>query len=120
MTAHPRDAPVALPHNVSRLIAWVGCGGWRDALGERTERHAAKVCVAACIQLADIEIVLGDYRVAALWGAAFEDLLATAGPVPGGSMRLRDPVSAGDLRRSSHEMHGIPCPCGGKRYNQGP
>ena len=64
-------------HDLSGLIAWARRDDWRDALAERIERHAANPCAGAGIAVADIESLLGPYGVSTLWGAAFEDLLAT-------------------------------------------
>lgn len=41
------------------------------------DRHAAKACDAAGIDPAEIEDLLGAYAASTVWGAAFEDLLAT-------------------------------------------
>ncbi|WP_368417176.1 hypothetical protein [Falsiroseomonas sp.] len=68
---------LSAPRDLSGLIAWTRRDEWRGALSERIERHAAKACAGAGIAVADIESVLGDYGVSSLWGAAFEDLLAT-------------------------------------------
>jgi hypothetical protein len=70
------------PHDISGLISWTRRDEWRDALADLIDRHAAKAFAAAGIEVADIEAVLGEYCVSTLWGAAFEDLLAT--DLPGG------------------------------------
>ena len=77
--ARPRLEAAALPapHDISGLIAWAKREEWRGALAELLERHCAEACAGAGIAPADIEDVLGDYAAAVLWGAAFEDLLAT-------------------------------------------
>lgn len=62
---------------MSGLIAWARREEWRDALAERIERHAAKACAGAGVEVAAIESLLGEYGVSTVWGAAFEDLLAT-------------------------------------------
>ncbi len=68
--------------DMSGLIAWARREEWRDALAERIERHAAKACAGAGVEVAAIEALLGEYGVSTVWGAAFEDLLATE--LPGG------------------------------------
>ena len=68
--------------DMSGLIAWARREEWRDALAERIERHAAKACAGAGIEVTAIETLLGEYGVSTVWGAAFEDLLATE--LPGG------------------------------------
>jgi hypothetical protein len=73
----PRVTALSSPRDISGLIAWTRRDEWRGALAERIERHAAKACAGAGIAEANIESVLGDYGVSSLWGAAFEDLLAT-------------------------------------------
>jgi hypothetical protein len=67
---------------MSGLIAWARREAWRDALAERIERHAAKACAGAGVEVAAIEALLGEYGVSTVWGAAFEDLLAAE--LPGG------------------------------------
>jgi hypothetical protein len=69
-----------VPHDISGLIAWARRDEWRDALGALIERHAIKACAGAGIDVGDITRTLGDYAGSTLWGAAFEDLLATDRP----------------------------------------
>jgi hypothetical protein len=70
---------VALPkrHDISGLIAWSKREEWRGTLAELLGRHSAHACAAAGVEMEDITDVLGDYAATVLWGAAFEDLLAT-------------------------------------------
>ncbi len=65
------------PHDISGLIAWARREEWRDALATLIERHSAKACAGAGIAPEDIGDTLGEYAAANLFGAAFEDLLAT-------------------------------------------
>ncbi len=75
----PRWEAAALPtpHDISGLIAWSKREEWRGALAALIERHCAGACAGAGIAAAEIEDVLGDHAATVLWGAAFEDLLAT-------------------------------------------
>lgn len=68
------------PYDLSGLTAWTQRNEWHAALAKRIEGHAAKACAGAGIAAANIESVLGGYGVSSLWGAAFEDLLATYPP----------------------------------------
>ena len=65
------------PHDISGLIAWARREEWRDALATLIERHSAKACAGAGIAPEDIGDTLGEYAASNLFGAAFEDLLAT-------------------------------------------
>ncbi len=65
------------PHDLAGLIAWAKRDEWRGALAELLERHSAEACAAAGVEMQDIADVLGDHAATVLWGAAFEDLLAT-------------------------------------------
>jgi hypothetical protein len=68
------------PHDISGLIAWARRPEWRDALTASIERHCAKACAGAGIAPEDIGDTLGEYAASNLFGAAFEDLLATSLP----------------------------------------
>ncbi len=65
------------PHDIAGLIAWAKREQWRDALAELLDRHSAQACAAAGIEWQDIIDVLGEHSMTVLWGAAFEDLVAT-------------------------------------------
>ena len=65
------------PHGISGLIAWSKRQEWRGALAALLDRHSAQARAAAGVEMEDITDVLGDYAATVLWGAAFEDLLAT-------------------------------------------
>ncbi|MBL6459515.1 hypothetical protein JMJ55_29840 [Belnapia sp. T6] len=71
-----------MPHDIAGLIAWAKREEWRGALAELLDRHSAQACAAAGIEMEDIADVLGDDAATVLWGAAFEDLVAT--DLPGG------------------------------------
>ena len=75
----PRLEAAALPrpHDISGLIAWSKREEWRGTLAELLGRHSAHARAAAGFEMEDITDVLGDYAATVLWGAAFEDLLAT-------------------------------------------
>ena len=70
-------AALPTPHDISGLIAWAKRDEWRGALAELLERHSTEACAGAGIAPEEIEDVLGDHAATVLWGAAFEDLLAT-------------------------------------------
>ncbi|MCA3194525.1 MAG: hypothetical protein INH12_31190, partial [Cupriavidus sp.] len=44
---------------------------------ETLSRHTAQACLDADVELADIKSIVGDHAVSTVWGASFEDLLAT-------------------------------------------
>jgi len=77
-----RFAALPPPHDLAGLIAWAKRDEWRGALAELLERHCAEACAGAGIMPEEIEDVLGDHAATVLWGAAFEDLVAT--DLPGG------------------------------------
>lgn len=68
---------MATPRNLDGLIAWTRRPEWREPMARYLDRHTAKVCAAAGIDPAEIEDLLGAYAASTVWGAAFEDLLAT-------------------------------------------
>lgn len=80
----PRWEAVALPtpHDIAGLIAWAKREECRGTLAELLDRHSAQACAAADIERQEIADVLGDDAVTVLFGAAFEDLVAT--DLPGG------------------------------------
>lgn len=47
---------------------------------EALSRHADQACLDAGVELADIKTLVGDHAVSTVWGASFEDLLATNMP----------------------------------------
>jgi hypothetical protein len=73
---------VSKPHDIAGLVAWARRTEWRGTLAEFLDRHSAQACAAAGIEMEDIEDVLGGDAAQVLWGAAFEDLVAT--DLPGG------------------------------------
>ncbi|WP_043361332.1 hypothetical protein [Belnapia sp. F-4-1] len=75
------------PHDIAGLIAWAKRDEWRGILAEFIDRHSAKVCEAAGIDVEEIADVLGEDAATVVWGAAFEDLVATDLP---GNRNLAD------------------------------
>jgi hypothetical protein len=71
------DDGVAAPHKLDGLIAWTRHDEWCEPLARSLERHTAQACEAAEIDQGEIEDLLGAYAATTIWGAAFEDLLAT-------------------------------------------
>src|SRR5215211_5289858 len=70
------------PHDIAGLVAWAKRAEWRDSLAEFLDRHSVQACAAAGIKMEDIADTLGEDAAQVLWGAAFEDLVAT--DLPGG------------------------------------
>ena len=64
------------------MIAWAKREEWRGTLAEFLDRHGAQACAAAGIEVREIADILGDDAATVVWGAAFEDLVAT--DLPGG------------------------------------
>ncbi|SDB74961.1 hypothetical protein SAMN02927895_05664 [Belnapia rosea] len=64
------------PHDIAGLIAWAKRDEWRGTLAEFIDRHSAKACEAAGIDVEEIADVLGEDTATVVWGAAFEDLVA--------------------------------------------
>lgn len=106
------------PHDIAGLIAWARRDEWRGALAALLERHCAEACAGAGIAPEEIEDILGGYAASTLWGAAFEDLLAT--DLPDGrniaddylrrrgwkeSVATRDYIAG--LRRSVISLHEV-------------
>src|SRR3954467_11125283 len=71
-----------MPHDIAGLIAWAKREGWRGVLAELLDRHSAQACAAAGIEVQEIADILGNDAAMVVWGAAFEDLVAS--DLPGG------------------------------------
>lgn len=69
MRAVPPSAPL------SGLMKWLRRDPWSDAFGGILEQHLARACSNAGIEISEIAHIIGDERVANLWGCAFEDFL---------------------------------------------
>ncbi len=74
------EAALRPKHEISGLIAWVHRDEWRGPMQETLSRHTAQACLDADVDLADIKSIVGDHAVSTVWGASFEDLLATNMP----------------------------------------
>jgi len=74
------EAALRPKHDISGLIAWVYRDEWRGPMQETLSRHTAQACLDADVDLADIKSIVGDHAVSTVWGASFEDLLATNMP----------------------------------------
>ena len=74
------EAALRPKHDISGLIAWVHRDEWRGPMQETLSRHTAQACLDADVELADIKSIVGDHAVSTVWGASFEDLLATNMP----------------------------------------
>ena len=61
-------------------MAWAGREEWRVILADYLDRHAAPALATAAIDLHDLAEVIGDDYLPSVWGAAFEDLVATVLP----------------------------------------
>jgi hypothetical protein len=64
-------------HTLDGLIAWTRRAEWRDAMADCLSRHVAQACASADLEMEDLWDVLGDAGQGAIWGAAFEDLVAS-------------------------------------------
>ena len=65
------------PHKIAGLIAWVRRDEWREVIQEWLSHHTAMACAEAGQSLAELEDLLGEYGFATIWGATFEDLVAS-------------------------------------------
>jgi hypothetical protein len=50
---------------------------WREVIQEWLSHHTAMACAEAGQSLAELEDLLGEYGFATIWGATFEDLVAS-------------------------------------------
>ena len=66
---------VATIHKIDGLIAWVR-REWREAMASAFHHHVAAACEGAGIELSDLPRVIDEHAFSAVWGSAFEDLLA--------------------------------------------
>ncbi|MFC0386805.1 hypothetical protein [Muricoccus vinaceus] len=64
-------------HKLDGLIAWTRCPEWREIMAETLLRHVAKACTGADLEIEELSDVLDDAAQWVIWGAAFEDLLAS-------------------------------------------
>ena len=64
-------------HKLDGLIAWTRRPEWREVMAETLVRHVAKACAGADLEIEDLWDVLDDVAQGVIWGAAFEDLLAS-------------------------------------------
>ncbi len=73
-------AALATLHTIDGLMSWAGREEWRGVLADYVQRHTAQAFAAAGIDLHELAEVIGDDYFPAIWGAAFEDLVATVHP----------------------------------------
>jgi hypothetical protein len=71
---------LATLHTIDGLMSWAGREEWRVVLADYIQRHTAQACAAAEIDTAELIEVIGDDFIPAIWGAAFEDLVASVLP----------------------------------------
>ncbi|WP_052402972.1 hypothetical protein [Muricoccus aerilatus] len=64
-------------HKLDGLIAWTRRAEWREVMAETLVRHVAKACAGADLEIEDLWDFLDDADQGVIWGAAFEDLLAS-------------------------------------------
>src|SRR5215218_10341 len=79
-TSHTEVTSVPAAHQLKDLIAWTRRAEWRDAMADALARHVALACADADLEIEDFRDVLDDADRGAVWGAAFEDLLASGLP----------------------------------------
>jgi hypothetical protein len=109
---------VPAAHQLKDLIAWTRRPEWRDAMADTLARHVAQACAEADLEIEDLWDVLDDADQGAIWGAAFEDLLAS--DLPDGRnlaedyLRCRgwmEPAATREyiagLRRSTISLHEV-------------
>jgi hypothetical protein len=99
-----------VPHDISDLIACTRRDEWRDALATLIDRHATKACPGVVIDVADIDRTPGDYAASTLWGAAFEDLIATDARdrpnIADDYLRLTSPIEWSGQTLVGHQYRG--------------
>jgi hypothetical protein len=71
---------VPAAHRLKDLIAWARRAEWRGAMADALARHVALACAEADLEIEDLWDTLDDPDQGAVWGAAFEDLLASGLP----------------------------------------
>ncbi len=71
---------LATLHTIDGLMSWAGREGWHAVLSDCVQRHTAKALAVAGIELAELAEVIRDDFIPAIWGAAFEDLVASVTP----------------------------------------
>jgi hypothetical protein len=64
-------------HKLDGLITWTRREDWRDAMAEALARHTASACADAGVDIEDVPEILGSPVNGTIWGAAFEDLVAS-------------------------------------------
>lgn len=64
-------------HKLDGLIAWTRRPEWREVMAETLVRHVDKACAGADLEVGDLSDILDDAAQGVIWGAAFEDLLAS-------------------------------------------
>jgi len=67
-------------HKLNGLIAWTRREDWRDAMADALTRHIASACADAGVDIEDVPEILGGHVNGSIWGAAFEDLVASDPP----------------------------------------
>ncbi|MBI0539232.1 hypothetical protein D9599_27250 [Roseomonas sp. KE2513] len=64
-------------HKLDGLIAWTRRPEWREVMAEALVRHVAHACTGSDLEIEDLWDLLDDVDQGVIWGAAFEDLLAS-------------------------------------------
>ena len=67
---------MASAHSLSGLMNWLRRDEWRDPFDGVLDQHLGPACMKADIEIENLAAVIGDDRMAVLWGCAFEDFLA--------------------------------------------
>jgi hypothetical protein len=63
-------------NSLAGLMKWIGREEWRDDFAELFDRHVARPCLAAGVEVEDLASLIGEDQFMTLWGCAFEDFLA--------------------------------------------
>jgi hypothetical protein len=81
------SSAIAPIHNIQGLIAWARREEWREAIASAFHHHVAAACEGAGVEPADLPgliddhaFSIDDHAFSAVWGDAFEDLLAQDPP----------------------------------------
>lgn len=64
-------------HKLDGLIAWTRREEWRGAMSDILARHVTQACAGAGLDVEDLPEIFGNDVDGAIWGAAFEDLVAS-------------------------------------------
>ncbi len=67
---------MARAHSLDGLMKWLRRNEWRGAFDEVLDRHLARACTTADVEIEQLPTIIGEHWFMTLWGCAFEDFLA--------------------------------------------